>query len=51
MVKRPGSASGRETRNKNMGEVKGVGGGSERMENIKEVKDKHAVKKNVMIGI
>jgi len=51
MVKRPGSASGRDTRGKNMGEVKGVGGGSERMENTQEFKDKHAVKKNVMIGI
>jgi hypothetical protein len=50
-MKRPGSALGREARTKNLGEVKGVAGGSERMENIKEVKGKHSVKKNVMIGI
>ena len=51
MVKRPGSASGRETRSKNLGEVKGVGGGSDRMDYTQEVKGKHAVKKNAMIGI
>lgn len=51
MVKRPGSASGRESRSKNLGEVKGIGGVSERMEYTQEVKGKHAVKKNVIIGI
>ena len=50
MVKRPGSTSGRETRSKNMGEVKGLGGASERMENMKEVKGKKPVLKNAMVG-
>lgn len=43
MVKRPGSTSGRETRSKNMGEVKGVGGASEKRENVKEAKGKQPV--------
>ncbi len=51
MVKRPASTSGREMRSKNLGEVKGVGGGSERKENMQEVKGKHAGKRNAMTGI